>query len=378
MALANYFIQANLYLVVFYLFYKLLLNKETYFWLNRFYLVSAVICSFLIPYLRLEWVRFQTVSQTVNININSLISKTGEIQQAGPDWQKVILSIYIAGALFSFLLLAYKLIRMKAILQHPVKGAAFSFFGYKIVDAGLPGYDTINHHEETHMKQLHSLDIILFELAGIFAWFNPVIYFYKLSIRDVHEYLADEAAAKYEGDTRKYALLLLNAAMGVAPAIGNPFIRQSLTKKRIFMLQKARSGKRTLLKYGLFMPLLAGMVIFSSATMNRGSSYTGARGADTKAEFPGGFGKFREYLQKATKYPAQALKDKIEGKVLVNFTVDTDGSVTDVKVAKGLGAGLDEEAVRLVQHSPKWRPGTVNGIPARVEFGININFSAKR
>jgi len=371
---ANYFFQANIYLVIFYLFYILLLKNETYFRLNRFYLLSAVFSAFVIPYLRLEWLTMDAAGQSLHLNIAVILSNAAPPQPVSFDWQKIVIPIYFAGTSFAAVLLAFKLWRMKHVLNNPVKGVAFSFFRHKRIDMQLQGYETINKHEEAHITQLHSLDVLLFEVAGVFAWFNPVIYLYKSSIKEVHEYLADEEAVKYEGDKRKYALLLLTTAMGGMPAISNPFVKESLTKKRIFMLQKERSGKRSLLRYSLFIPLFAGMVLLSSATINRDNAKPDFGITATKPEFPGGYAKFAKYLRSSTKYPLLAAKNNIAGKVAMSFIVDQTGQLTQVKVVKGLGYGLDEEAIRLLSNSPKWRPGVINGQPVRFAFDININF----
>jgi len=374
MAAANYFFQANIYLVIFYLFYILLLKNETYFRLNRFYLLSAVFSAFVIPYLRLEWLTMDAVGQSLHLNIAVILSGAAPPQPGSFNWQKIVIPIYFAGTSFAAVLLAFKLWRMKHVLNNPVKGVAFSFFRHKRIDMQLPGYETINKHEEAHITQLHSLDVLLFEVAGVFAWFNPVIYLYKSSIKEVHEYLADEEAVKCEGDKRKYALLLLTTAMGGMPAISNPFVKESLTKKRIVMLQKERSGKRSLLRYSLFIPLFAGMVLLSSAPINRDTAKPDFGTTATKPEFPGGYAKFAKYLRSSTKYPLLAAKNNIGGKVAMSFIVDQTGQLTQVKVVKGLGYGLDEEAIRLLSNSPKWRPGVINGQPVRFAFDMNINF----
>ena len=373
----NYFFHANVYLVIFYLFYVALLKNETYFKLNRLYLLCAVAVSFVIPYLRLEWIGIQAVRGAINMDIMVVLSADSAAEPGIFNWQDGVVAVYFGGALVAAVLLVFKLWRMKYVLAHPVKGVAFSFFNHKVIDTQLPGYAVINKHEEAHIKQLHSLDIILFELAGVFAWFNPVIYLYKSSIKEVHEYLADEEAVKYEGNKKQYALLLLSTAMGIMPAIGNSFIKQSLTKKRIFMLQKERSGKRSLFKYTLFVPLLAAVVLFSSATVKREGTSLSFSTTDTPPSFPGGYDKFREYLRSSTKYPVQASKHKVEGKVNIGFEMDETGKITQVKVVKGPGYGLNEEALRLIANSPRWNPGLINGEPVRVAFSINVNFVLK-
>lgn len=92
------------------------------------------------------------------------------------------------------------------------------------------------------------------------------------------------------------------------------------------------------------------------------------------AEFPGGIGAFYEFVQKNMKYPSQARRMGIEGKVYVQFVVDKDGSVTEVQAVKGIGAGCDEEAVRVLQKSPKWSPPKQRGKPVKQRIIIPIAF----
>lgn len=88
----------------------------------------------------------------------------------------------------------------------------------------------------------------------------------------------------------------------------------------------------------------------------------------------GGMPAFYEFVQKKLKYPAQARRMGIEGKVFVEFVIEKDGSITDVKFIKGIGAGCDEEAVRVVQSAPKWKPGKQRGKPVRQRMVLPIAF----
>ncbi len=95
------------------------------------------------------------------------------------------------------------------------------------------------------------------------------------------------------------------------------------------------------------------------------------------ANFPGGLEAFYTYLKKEINYPRQAQRMNIEGRVFVKFVVELDGSLTDIEVIKGIGAGCDEEAVRVLQNSPKWKPGKQRGVPVRqsmIQF-ISFKFS---
>jgi periplasmic protein TonB len=91
--------------------------------------------------------------------------------------------------------------------------------------------------------------------------------------------------------------------------------------------------------------------------------------------FKGGIDKFYAYLQKNMRYPAVAKENNVQGKVFVTFVVERDGSLTDIKVVRGIGSGCDEEAQRVLKSSPKWTPGIQNGRPVRVQYTMPINFT---
>lgn len=96
---------------------------------------------------------------------------------------------------------------------------------------------------------------------------------------------------------------------------------------------------------------------------------------EQQPEFTGGMAALGQYLQKNLRYPAAAQRANIAGRVFVSFVVNTDGSIQDVQVLKGLGFGTDEEAQRVVKSMPKWRPGKQSGRPVRVKYNLPINFT---
>ncbi|SDN09043.1 TonB family C-terminal domain-containing protein [Daejeonella rubra] len=91
-------------------------------------------------------------------------------------------------------------------------------------------------------------------------------------------------------------------------------------------------------------------------------------------EFPGGINGWSQYLSSTIKYPAEAKKNNVQGRVIVSFIIQKDGSLADIKVLRGVGSGLDEEAVRVISESPKWKPGTKDREPVNVAFTIPIQF----
>jgi protein TonB len=91
--------------------------------------------------------------------------------------------------------------------------------------------------------------------------------------------------------------------------------------------------------------------------------------------FPGGIEEFYKFLQTNIRYPAKAFENNVQGKVFLTFVVEKDGSLTDIKVVRGIGSGCDEEARRVFTISPKWKPGIQNGRPVRVQYTMPISFS---
>ncbi|HWD88858.1 MAG TPA: TonB family protein [Mucilaginibacter sp.] len=92
----------------------------------------------------------------------------------------------------------------------------------------------------------------------------------------------------------------------------------------------------------------------------------------------GGIQKFYEYLAKNIRYPAVAKENNVQGKVFLTFVVEKDGSITDVKVLRGIGNGCDEEAVRVLRNAPKWKPGIQNGRPVRVQYQVPVSFALQQ
>ena len=96
---------------------------------------------------------------------------------------------------------------------------------------------------------------------------------------------------------------------------------------------------------------------------------------EQEPSYPGGLDKFYAYLGRNIHYPAVAKENNVQGKVFLTFVVERDGSLTDIKVLRGIGSGCDEEAVRVLKAAPKWKPGIQNGRPVRVQYNVPITFT---
>lgn len=267
-----YLLQINIYLIVFYLLYRTLLAKETYFVFNRVFLIAAGILSLCIPFIHLDWFTQQPVTHHISHGVNQFnqfiieTSNSTAIEQSKTNWWTYVVAIYLLGIVFCLIKLAWQIFSVSKLFREIKNGSAFSFLGKKVVDENLPHSKTINHHEDVHIKQLHTIDVLLFEVIAIITWFNPVIYAYKYAIKELHEYLADKEAAKIHGDHEAYAMLLLSQAFGLNHnSIAHGFLKKSMVKKRITMLYKQPSTKIAVLKYGLAVPALAFALMLSSA-----------------------------------------------------------------------------------------------------------------
>jgi len=93
------------------------------------------------------------------------------------------------------------------------------------------------------------------------------------------------------------------------------------------------------------------------------------------AQFPGGVQAFSVFLAKSIQYPDEARKAKVQGKVFATFVVEKDGSLSNIKVLRGIGSGCDEEAVRVLKTSPQWEPGKQNNLPVRQQYTVPISYT---
>jgi len=297
----HYLGEANLYLTVFYLAYRLLLAKETHNQFNRTYLLFSCVASFVLPVLQLgelkHTVPIEPVSPISYVTAPADIAPSPVIPIAMPKmvvlapaaeyhltWQDYIVYAYAIGCCVLLFVLMVKLcalirliIKAKRVRQDkytliylPESDVAFSFFNYLFIGTRAHGTDTIIRHELVHINQKHSLDILFLELLKIFNWFNPIIYLLQNSLKTVHEYIADEQTAASETDPITYATFLVNNAYGAGgSSITHSFFNYNLLKKRIIMLNQERSGKSARLKYLISAPICAGLLCVSTLAFSK-------------------------------------------------------------------------------------------------------------
>lgn len=390
---AQYIILANVYLAVLIGFYLLFLKKETFFQANRVYLLGALIMSFVIPCIQTNFFVHSDVMQELKYTV--LLKPVTILANPKASLQSLTLSqwiffLYIAGiAIFSISLIV-RLLAVKKLVKVSQGSASYSFFKRIYLGDAPIANRAISAHESVHADQWHSADILFVEIVVILNWFNPAVYIFRKELKNVHEFIADESALKLAASKKEYALLLLSQTFETPiNNLVNTFFNQNLLKQRIMMIQRNKSRKRALLKYGLSAPLFAMMLIFSSATTTTPVPTSASERPQTKQgvsdklftvvehppTYPGGLDKFYEFLGRTIHYPAAAKEKNVQGKVVVRFIVEADGSLSHIKILKDIGYGCGKEAARVMALSPKWNPGVQNGKKVRVQYNVPISFT---
>jgi beta-lactamase regulating signal transducer with metallopeptidase domain len=280
----HYLLEVNIYLGVFYLCYCLFLNKETWYMLNRFYLLFSTVISFILPVIQVGILKpaEPAIQNIIMMNPGGAPRRNAATLipvDKSFNLQDALLYIYLLGAVIFTILLAIKLYQLLKLTRSKYNivsnkykliyidgsNTAFSFFNYLFIGTKAHGVETIIRHELVHIRQKHSLDIVLLELLKIISWFNPLIYLLQNSLKTVHEYIADETTAAYETNALTYSTFLCNNAYGIGgPSITHSFFNYNLLKKRIIMLNQKRSGSLARLKYLLILPVCTGLLCVST------------------------------------------------------------------------------------------------------------------
>lgn len=393
--------KASLCMLVFYGLFYLLMNRATHFQLNRFYLLASILASLLIPVSVFELgMDNNPAVLTTWIHTVQIFPEAAEIQAMPVTFSQVIFYLYLAGALFFLVRFMIQFARLLDIGINATRGekngirvevceqdtAPFSFFNRIYInrsDYNSKDLDRVLMHESVHVRQWHSIDIIFTELVSIIFWFNPAIWMIRSALKETHEYLADSGVKELTSDTAGYFQLLIASVIGAQPGLVNNF-NKSLTLKRMKMMTKTPSGSISRLKVLLAIPLLAILVVSLSLrtghaipiiTPHADNETVAAGNNDSvQPQYPGGHEAMVKFMIENVKYPADAKKKGIQGKVFVSFTVQKNGKIANVKVAEPVNALLDAEAIRVVSSMPEWIPGKVNGKAADMQVMLPVQF----
>ena len=459
----TYLLKVNLIWVQLTGLYMLLLRRDTFFSWKRFTLLGIYAAGWLLPLTEPGlWHDGNEAVAELYINLGLIdiqgvpTAPTEKSLLASIAWSELLLwGVYLCGVSILLVRLLVQLISIcrlrlrsttvyinKVKILEPAKPQPpFSFFGWIFLSPSRhtpEEQQEILDHELAHVRQHHSIDVLLTELHCIVCWLNPIVWLMKHEVRSNLEYLAD-ARVLAQGHNRKgYQIHLL--ALSYPMAIANLYnhFNVSPLKKRINMMNKKRSSNAGILKYLLILPLCAliSLVINAdawAATLpqqeKKNVTYSGTvvdadgnklanvriryynaqmlagekqrtnmvvvlgapvpsmdelaqkgtdhvyQVVDEMPQFPGGNRAMMAYIGQNIKYPAEAVAKGIEGRVLVQFVVNKEGDLQDIKVMKSIDPLLDQEAIRVISSMPKWTPGKLKGEAVNIQYVLPIQFN---
>lgn len=429
-----YILKSAACLAVFYLFYKLLMSRDTFHRFNRFALLGLLVLSSLLPLVEAS-VNSPAAVQETMLTLEQLllladIQPEGESMAAATPsatvlWLRAALLVYLTGIVFFIVRNLCSLARLGRLIcqgkrealnsylpdrkeknvrlvVHDHDIAPFSWMHWIVIarkDLEENGREILIH-ELAHIRNRHSWDLLLADLCIFVQWFNPAAWLLKQELQNIHEYEADETVLREGVNARNYQMLLIKKAVGTRLySMANSFNHSSL-KKRITMMLKEKSNPWARAKYLYILPLAALAVtafarpevsavadeisavkviapaVHDSIQPNVQTAVAAPSSAlDQMPEFPGGMEALNTYLRNNIRYPQEAQKAGIQGRVIIQFIVSKDGSITDAEVVESVDPQLDAEGLRLIKNMPRWKPGMRKGQAIRVKQTLPIRFA---
>lgn len=433
-----YILKSAICLALFYLGYRLLLSRDTFLRFNRFALLSGFGLAALLPLARVGVEGVSPLGPALEEwgRIAAPVEPAATASPAVSCYS-IGLAIYLMGVLFfiaRFLWGVVSLIRLiragrrerladgSWLVLHRLPLAPFSWLRYIFLAEKdlLSKPELILAHEQAHIRMRHTWDLLFTELFLWLQWFNPAAWLLRQELQAVHEFEADAAVLGMGYDSKEYKLLLIEKAVGSSRyTLANSFNHSSLIN-RITMMQKRKSNPWARMKYAFVLPVaatamaafarpeisrqmaeissakitdLSRMVQTAAAEMPRPEAvdtmttskevtvigyaqFTDKvyESVEVMPEFPGGQAELLKFVAKSIKYPTEAQRRGAQGRVIVKFVVETNGSISNIHVVKGIDPLLDAEAIRVCTTMPTWAPARQEGKAVRCYYTIPVTF----
>lgn len=296
----TWLLESSIILAAFAFLYQCFLRRLTFFKLNRLYLILSIFCSFLLPFFATSYMDNLlggfVVSHDLSINLTSERIQNSIDRQAGPIVQggnsivgfnfslllQVLFVIYLIGFIYKAIQFIQNLGKVFSLILRGDKKAqrgytavdvdsnhqAFSFLHFiflPVQNTDLDPQDLkqILYHEQVHVKEKHTWDLLLLELTGIIWWFHPFIFLIKLFVREIHEYQADLVVTTKTDDVQQYGKLLIKLSTQISEPLLNTFSNKQIIR-RINMLTQTKSKPMEKLKFLFIIPVLAVSLILCS------------------------------------------------------------------------------------------------------------------
>ena len=438
-------------IAVFYMFYRLMLSRETFHRVNRIVLLTTSVVSFVLPLCIITMHKTVTVTALPTVDVGDLQATVVEESQS--LWLHTLLpTLFIIGVVLT---LSYTLLSVWRVVlliknseHHPQEDgivvcvtddqvSPFSWMHYIVMNRQdyAEHNDAVLAHERGHVRLRHSWDVLLVDALTALQWFNPAMWMLRQDLRAIHEYEADGAVLSQGFNARQYQYLLITKAASIGGySIANG-ISHSTLKNRIHMMLHKESRRSHLLKLLALVPIVGTAMALNAETVTDYQYQTphkkqiikkGKKAATIKADggneivviertvtpqntecnatlserepvempngmevdktkkafdvveqmpqYPGGPAALMQFLAQNIRYPEEAHKAGVQGRVIVSFVVETDGSISEAKAVKSVSSELDAEALRVINCMPNWNPGRQNGEVVRVKYVVPVTF----
>ena len=425
----TYDLKVAVLLAVFYMFYRLMLARETFHRVNRIVLLLTAVASYVLPLCVITIHETVTVQRAANVAIGGFQVDMMNEEPATPLWQIILPILFIIGMMVTLVHTLSSLFRIIRIIRHSemypqtdgtticVTGNAsltpFSWMHYIVMNrSDYETYDAaILAHERGHIRLHHSWDLLFVDTLTALQWFNPAMWMLRSDLRAIHEYEADAAVLSQGINARQYQYLLITKAAGIGGYSLANGISHSTLKNRINMMLHTKSDRSRLLKLLALLPIV-GIALAVNAEKVVDVRYDEPQKQNTKKkvkgvaekkadtsetntavgtfepvqgdvfdvveempQYPGGPQALFKFLGENVQYPAEAEKAGIQGRVIATFVVEKDGSISQPTIVKSVDPLLDAEAIRVISAMPNWIPGKQNGKVVRVKYTVPLSFN---
>ena len=425
----TYDLKVAVLLAVFYMFYRLMLARETFHRVNRIVLLLTAVASYVLPLCVITIHETVVMQRAAHVAVGSFQVDVMNEEPATPLWQIILPILFIIGMLVTLVHTLSSLFRIIRIIRHSeqypqtdgtticVTGnaslAPFSWMHYIVMNRS--DYETsdaaILAHERGHICLHHSWDLLLVDTLTALQWFNPAMWMLRSDLRAIHEYEADAAVLSQGINARQYQYLLITKAAGIGGYSLANGISHSTLKNRINMMLHTKSNRSRLLKLLALLPIV-GIALAVNAEKVVDVRYDEPQKQNTKKyvkgvvekkadtsetntavgtfepvqgdvfdvveempQYPGGPQALFKFLGENVQYPAEAEKAGIQGRVIATFVVEKDGSISQPTIVKSVDPLLDAEAIRVISAMPNWIPGKQNGKVVRVKYTVPLSFN---
>lgn len=405
---------------------------------NRFYLLSAMLLPFVVPFVELP-VEIVGDAPVLAVMLDEFVVGAVAPVNEGISFLDLLPILYL---IVCAVLLLRMLIGIVSILFLFRQARVIDFDGKKIyvtprqvnpfsvfkrilvTEQSLLDQDSLRRivlHENTHINQHHGIDSLVAECICALFWVNPFFWLLKKELKSTHEYLADEKVIERSSDLAKYFMLMFDNIVGKDVGFANNF-NQSLNLKRMKMMKKKRSPRFARILSITAMPALLVVALFFSGQLVDGSTTmqddneinevvvvgygqgkktgespkientTANKNIDAPNEvdgkiyqfvvgempqYPGGTDALMKYLRLNVRYPEVSREKKEQGKVVVSFIITKSGEVANVGIRDGVTEALNNEAIRVVEEMPNWTPAKHKGEVVNVAYLLPIKFHFK-